>query len=74
MNTIYYFQLEPMKFNKGIKWLQTILFNMEISKEEFSKALSKALNKISFLRKHVEHMLKDILHNMIYNKKGKFVF
>lgn len=61
-----------MKYDIGIKWLHNFLFNTEVTKEKFSISLLKIINEVSCFRRDGNHMLKDILRNMIY-KNGKLL-
>uniref|UniRef100_A0A2S2PA73 Presequence protease, mitochondrial n=1 Tax=Schizaphis graminum TaxID=13262 RepID=A0A2S2PA73_SCHGA len=65
-----FFQLEPEKYDKGIKWLHNFLFNTEITKEKFSINLTKIINEVSSYRRDGNHMLRDILRNVIYNNNS----
>lgn len=58
--------MEPEKYDKGIKWLHNFLFNTEITKEKFSITLTKIINEVSSYRRDGNHMLRDILRNIIY--------
>jgi len=42
------------------------LFNTEITKEKFSINLTKIINEVSSYRRDGNHMLRDILRNIIY--------
>ncbi|XP_025203253.1 uncharacterized protein C05D11.1-like isoform X2 [Melanaphis sacchari] len=65
-----YFQVEPKKYDKAIKWLHNFLFNTEITKEKFSITLTKIINEVSSYRRDGNHMLKDILRNVIYQNNN----
>lgn len=53
--------------------MHNFLYNTEITKEKFSISLSKIINGISYYRRDGNHMLKDILRNIIY-KKSKILY
>lgn len=48
------------------------MYNIEITKEKFSITLTKIINEISSYRRDGNHVLKDILRNIIY-KNSKLI-
>ncbi|XP_050435416.1 uncharacterized protein C05D11.1-like isoform X2 [Adelges cooleyi] len=65
-----FLQLEPEKYERGVRWLNDFLYNTKITKEKFSVSVSKIANEVSSFRRHGDHMLKDLLRNMMYNKEN----
>ncbi|VVC45099.1 Peptidase M16, C-terminal,Metalloenzyme, LuxS/M16 peptidase-like,Peptidase M16, N-terminal [Cinara cedri] len=61
-----FFQLEPSKYDIGIKWLNNFLYKTEFTREKLTISILKIINEVASYRRDGNHMLKDILRNMIY--------
>ncbi|XP_014253359.1 uncharacterized protein C05D11.1-like [Cimex lectularius] len=63
-------QVEPKKYDKGIKWLKEILYNVVITTERLKIIAMKIINDVPEYKRSGSKMVYDLLKGILFGKEN----
>ncbi|CAH1389034.1 unnamed protein product [Nezara viridula] len=63
-------QVEPKKFEQGIKWIQELLYNTVLTEERVKVLATKIVNNVSEIKRKGNAMAYDLMRGLLYGKRS----